>query len=373
MKFSDIPFASAVRVAQRNLLYHDLFVTSWLLQRFCNYRCSYCWSHGRSNVKDYRPLAVYLGTIAEIKRQARQAGFNSFHWSFSGGEPTFNPHYLTILETLSNDTEHCNYQSVHMTSNMSPSFKWFEKYISATANFHRVSITASFHHEHANLEEFVDKLVFLQDHSIQITVNTVMVPELFDSLIKQCEYIVSRNINVTLKPQSNPSAEHVVPGYTPQQLTVLQNNMPQQNFLALGKKLITRPKPKWKKSLDPAKDSPAHANLQVEITDNQNQKWYLDQAERMNAFDFNKFKGWICSSGWRSLIIREPDGSVKRSYSCWDKPLGWIETGFKLFDEPKECITPTCVSSADSKIPKKHPSSSLPLLEFETNDKNTSA
>tara|TARA_B000000609_G_scaffold103621_1_gene79543 strand:+ start:35 stop:328 length:294 start_codon:yes stop_codon:yes gene_type:complete len=72
-------------------------------------------------------------------------------------------------------------------------------------------------------------------------------------------------------------------------------------------------------------------------------------------------QGWICSTGYRSCIIREPDGSIKRSYSCGDIPLGNIETGFKLFDEPKVCITDACVSSADSKIPKRKLSSELPL------------
>jgi len=78
----------------------------------------------------------------------------------------------------------------------------------------------------------------------------------------------------------------------------------------------------------------------------------LDQAERFNAFNFNRFKGWKCNAGYQG-IIREPDGSVKRSYSCQDKPLGNIEIGFTLFKEPANCISETCVSSADSKIPKR--------------------
>ena len=92
--------------------------------------------------------------------------------------------------------------------------------------------------------------------------------------------------------------------------------------------------------------------MQVEFTDSSGKKWYMDQAERFNAFGFNKFKGWLCHSGYQGIIIREPDGSIKRSYSCWDKPLGNIETGFKLFTNPTICMTESCVSSADSKIPK---------------------
>ena len=67
------------------------------------------------------------------------------------------------------------------------------------------------------------------------------------------------------------------------------------------------------------------------------------QAERFNAFNFNNFNGWECSSGYRSIIIREPDGSIKRSYSCVDQPLGNIETGFNYLTDPK-CTTGACVS-----------------------------
>jgi hypothetical protein len=93
--------------------------------------------------------------------------------------------------------------------------------------------------------------------------------------------------------------------------------------------------------------------MQIELKDAAGKKYYMDQAERFNAFNFNNFKGWSCNSGFQGIIIREPDGSVKRSYSCADVPLGNIETGFKLFDGPRPCISNACVSSADSKIPKR--------------------
>ena len=39
--FTKIPFDDIVSVGQRTLLYRDLFTVSWLLGRFCNYKCSY--------------------------------------------------------------------------------------------------------------------------------------------------------------------------------------------------------------------------------------------------------------------------------------------------------------------------------------------
>ena len=374
-KFSDydfktIPFDDLVRVGQRTMLYRDMFTVSWLLGRFCNYRCSYCWPYARSDKKDFRPTELCLKTIDEIKRQARERGFNSFHFSLSGGEPTFHPGYLDILKHLADDVDNTNYTSVHMTSNCSRNLKWFEQYVDTVKHFHRASITASYHREHVNTkekrEQFANKLCFVQEYDVQVTINQVMVPQWFDELYDESLYFHNRGINVTLKPQSDPTASKVVNGYTDDMLEKLHNGMPQRGFTEAKNKFVQRPKPNFKIDEDDTfrketyqQGVPQH--FQVEFKDGENKSWFMDQAERFNAFNFNRFKGWECSSGYRSIIIREPDGSIKRSYSCHDKPLGNIETGFKLFDTPKNCISPTCVSSADSKIPKRAPGTKLPL------------
>ena len=368
--FTKIPYDDLVRVGQRTMLYRDIFTVSWLLGRFCNYRCSYCWPYARSDRKDHRPTELCLATIDEIKRQARERGFNSFHFSLSGGEPTFHPGYLDILQHLADDTPNTNYTSVHMTSNCSRPLKWFEQYVKAVAPFHRASITASYHREHVNTQEkreqFADKLCFVQEHDVQVTINQVMVPEWFDELYEESLYFHNRGINVTLKPQSDPTASTVVKGYTEEMLDKLYNGMPQRGFTEEKNKHVERPKPTFKIDEDRTlqKQTYSHGvpqHFQVEFRDKDNKPYFMDQAERFNAFNFNKFEGWECSSGYRSIIIREPDGSIKRSYSCNDKPLGNIETGFKLFDKPQKCISRSCVSSADSKIPKRAEGTKLPL------------
>lgn len=369
--FTKIPYDDLVRVGQRTMLYKDLFTVSWLLGRFCNYNCSYCWPYARSSRKDHRPTELCLLTIDEIKRQARERGFNSFHFSLSGGEPTFHPGYLDILKYLADDVPNTNYTSVHMTTNMSRNMDWHKTYVKYAAPFHRASITASLHTEHVNtrekMQEFADKLILCQEHDVQVTINQVMVPEWFERDWDNALFFHEQGINVTLKPQSDPTASRVVDGYTPEMLEKLHNGMPQRGYTedkARAAKLVERPTPTFNKRPDPIyweefSDVPQH--FQVEFRDKEHKYWYMDQAERFNAFNFNKFKGWECSSGYRSIIIREPDGSIKRSYSCGDVPLGNIETGFKLFDGPKECISDSCVSSADSKIPKRAPGTLLPL------------
>jgi len=357
--FTKIPLEDIVSVGQRTLLYRDLFTVSWLLGRFCNYKCSYCWPYARSDRKDHRPTVLCLRTVDEIKRQARDNGFNSFHFSLSGGEPTFHPGYLDILKHLAEDVENTNYTSIHMTSNCSRNMKWFETYVDYAKPFHRASITASLHTEHVNtkekMQEFADKLILCQENDVQITINQVMVPEWFERDWENALFFHEQGINVTLKPQSDPTASRVVDGYTEEQLKKLYNGMPQRAYTESKRKWDGRPKPSFEipKGINGTNDASVPWHMQVEFEDKNGKKWYMDQAERFNAFNFNNFKGWNCNAGYQGIIIREPDGSVKRSYSCHDVPLGNIETGFKLFDTPMPCITNSCVSSADSKIPKR--------------------
>jgi organic radical activating enzyme len=364
--FSDIPFENIERVGQMSQLYRDLFSVSWILGRFCNYSCSYCWPYASSKQKDHQPLDQIIKTIDSIKSQAKERGFNSFHFSFSGGEPTLHPNYLEILKYLNDDTSHRNYQSVHMTTNLSAGLGWFKKYTEATKDLHRVSITASYHKEFAEKVSFAEKLIFLQQQDIQTTINMVMVPDRFDILMGEAEYFHSLGLNVTLKPQSNIDATKIVEGYTKEQLDFLQNGLPQMDFTTHRRTEMGRPSTRPKNPIvipEYIKTNQKNVKqiMQVELNDTNGKAWYIDQAERLNAFEFNKFKDWICSSGYRSLIIREPGGVIKRSYSCADKPLGSIADGFKLFSEPQVCKTNSCVSSADSKIPKKKSTSKLPL------------
>ena len=357
--FTKIPFDDLVSVGQRTLLYRDIFTVSWLLGRFCNYKCSYCWPYARSDKKDHRPTQLCLDTIDEIKRQARDNNFNSFHFSFSGGEPTFHPGYNDLLRHLANDIDNTNYTSIHMTSNCSRKLKWFQEYTEIAKAFHRASITASLHTEHVNtpqkMQDFADKLILCQEYDIQITINMVMVPELFDEYYENALFFHKQDINVTLKPMSDPTASHVVDGYTEEMKQKLYNGMPQRAYTESKRTWAERPKPKFEipKDMMYMPDAKVPWHMQVEFRDSKGEPWYMDQAERFNAFNFNKFKGWVCNAGYQGIIIREPDGSVKRSYSCHDVPLGNIETGFQLFNAPAPCITNSCVSSADSKIPKR--------------------
>ena len=320
--FQKIPFDRIVRFGQRTMLERPLFSVSWILGRFCNYNCSYCWPYARSDKPDHYEFEVYTNTVDEIKRQARQNGFTEFHWSFSGGEPTAYKRLLDLVAHLDDGVD-TPYQSIHMTTNLSPGSKWWKTWCANTEVLQRRSITASFHAEFAREQEFGDKCLQLMNDGIFVTINQVMVPEQFEEYYERCQRLAARGINVTLKPQSDPTASFVVDSYTEEMIELMQTGFPQQ-----------------------VREQDLY---QIALYDANDTEYLFDQAERFNAFDFNKFQGWSCNSGYQSVIIRGSE--VKRSYSCKEENLGNL-TCFTLFTESKVCVTETCVSSADSKIPK---------------------
>ena len=321
--FQNIPWDNITHFGQKTLLKSHLFTVSWILARFCNYNCSYCWPYARSSTPDHQDLELYLNTLDSIKAQARANNFTDFHFSFSGGEPTAYKHFDKVIEHYANDSA-AKYQSIHMTTNLSPGSKWWAGWLDATSSLQRRSITASYHAEFAKEQEFGDKCLQLMNGGVYVTINQVMVPEMFDELYKRLERFATRGINVTLKPQSDPSASHVVYGYTKEQIHRMQTGFPQR----VGEQQLA----------------------QIALYDADGKEYELDQAERFNAFGFNKFQGWTCNAGYQGIVIRENE--VKRSYSCHDEPLGTLDGGFELFKAPRKCITPSCVSSADSKLPK---------------------
>jgi hypothetical protein len=313
---SSIPFNNIVKFGQQTMLDRPLFNVSWILGRFCNYRCSYCWPYARADVLDHQTLETYKRIVNEIKRQARLNGFNEFHWSFSGGEPTAYKQLPELVKHL--DEVESPYQSIHMTTNLSPGSKWWNSWCANTALLQRRSITASFHDEFAKEQEFGDKCLQLMYELVHVTVNQVMVPDKFYNTLERCERLRARGINVTLKPQSNDSATAIVDGYTPDMIKIMQDDFKQQE------------------------------GYQIRLTDG-NQNYFIDQAERFNALGFNQFANWTCNSGYQSVIIKGTE--VKRAYSCKEESLGTIDN-FILFSTPRPCVTDRCVSSADSKIPK---------------------
>jgi hypothetical protein len=133
-----------------------------------------------------------------------------------------------------------------------------KQYVEAVKPFHRASITASLHTEHLStpekMQDFADKLIFCQEHDVQVTINMVMVPEWFEKDWDNALFFHEQGINVTLKPQSDPTASRVVDGYTDDNLKRLHNGMPQRAYTESKRKWADRPKARFEIPVNTAGD-----------------------------------------------------------------------------------------------------------------------
>ena len=337
----DIPFSDIESSGIRYLFHTDLFLCTWQLGIFCNYSCSYCWPDAHSSKPDYKSLALLTQTLDNIKNYARQKGFNSFRFSFVGGEPALQKNFLELIHHYSKDTKNCNYQDIHVTTNLSRNMKWLQMFTEAIRPLDDYVISASFHKEFTNREEFADKVSFLQEQGVFCIINIVMVPEKFYELLEDAQYFYDLSINVQLQTQTDFKSNPVT-GYTQKMLTELQTAFPYIKETQEKKTISTQPK----RALN------VKNRHLMELNDSKGGIWHLDNPNRLNALNFNRYEGWECSAGYRSLVING-NGEIKRGHACYDKPLGHIKTNFTMPSEIAPCISPICTCTSDSKLPKR--------------------
>ena len=188
-----------------------------------------------------------------------------------------------------------------------------------------MSITASFHPEFTDRDTFLKKLYFLKKNGIYLQVNIVMLQKYFDLMWDYAQFFYDNNISVQAKIEVEyKNGTMIEKKYTQAQLDKIKNGFP--------------------RSLE--------SEYTFEMVDQNDVIHRVDNVERILGLGFTRFKNWYCEAGYRSIVIHEPSGLIKRHYLCHDEPLGHIEKGFKLYDKPKKCITNICGSSADCKIPK---------------------
>lgn len=324
--YTDIPWNDIVRLEQNK---KDIpFSIAWVLGRFCNYACSYCYDFAHSDKVDHQPLEVYQRVLTDVKTQARANGFNTFFCNFSGGEPSAYKDFLKLAEFYSADAD-SDYNDIAMTTNLSPGLKWWQRYLEVTApSGKRRFLAASFHHEFADMNEFTEKCVMLKEAGVRVVINQVMEASSFYEALTRCETWRDLGLSITVKPQKCKSGNELLYGtYTPEMIEILKRGFPladreDNTLMHQGVKLFD-------------KDGGIH---------------YIDQSERLNSLDKNRFKGWMCEAGFRSVVIR--GNLVLRAHSCSDAPLGSISDGFQLYNKPKPCVSKVCITSTDSKLTK---------------------
>ncbi len=135
---------------------------SWDLHWKCNYRCPYCWWHGRWAKLGRRN--VYPGTPEVIKIWKKiYKRYGEVHIEIAGGEPSIYPGFSRMLAQL------LQYHTVNIMTNLSGDWAKVLKGIPAHLS-HRLKIGATFHPLFGNIDVFLNKCIAIKKRKMSLGV-----------------------------------------------------------------------------------------------------------------------------------------------------------------------------------------------------------
>lgn len=342
----NIPIESIKRISAKRYIEQDLMTIQWILGRFCNYSCSYCWPSSHSKKYDFRAVEEMMLVIDSVKKQARSAGINSFSLVLAGGEPTIHPDFFKFIQHFSSDKLD-QYTHLSLVTNLSRHMKWWKEFCELAGMFSFINLSASWHKEFAKKDEFIEKVLFIDQHSkILPIVNIVMVPDFWGEQYNTALEFFNAGLNVNIKPMTiKGNGTTRMADYSNDQLKFLQTA-----------DLYYRNR---KKDYPPPKNG-RHAKGAIELEDFDGNLYSLNSASKLMPMGLTDYRGWSCSAGKNLIKIIEPGGIVRRGNDCKDQILGTIESGFEIYKENKPCITPVCSCFTDLALPKHRAHKSNP-------------
>tara|TARA_Y100001937_G_scaffold50437_1_gene70108 strand:+ start:914 stop:1933 length:1020 start_codon:yes stop_codon:yes gene_type:complete len=302
---------------------------AWIINRYCNYACSYCWPTSHTNKKDFLTEDQYLVAVDKIISEFYKNNFKIINWGMMGGEVTFNPHYLTILDEIQSYVTEEKIMATNLVTNLSHLPKWWEKFIKSTEKFKKVKVNGSLHIEYVNnddkLNAFREKLFLLNSNNVEAVANFVMLPGKMDYSKKLIDFFNKKNIFVLIK--GCRANNKFVEGYTEEELKFLNASSNYQITNRSNQKIIG------------VKEF------------NGTQHWFTSVEELISKNGMS-YKDFYCTAGMQGIVITET-GEVLRGRSCNSQKLGNIKTGFSLFNEVKKCGEKSnCHCAGDVKMPK---------------------
>ena len=302
---------------------------AWVLNRYCNYACSYCWPHAHTNKKDFLTEDQYLIAVDKIISEFYKNNFKIINWGMMGGEVTFNPHYLTILDEIQSYVTEENRMATNLVSNLSHLPKWWEKFIKSTEKFSKVKVNGSLHLEYVDndnkLDMFREKLSLLNSNNIEAVANFVMLPGRMDYSKKLIDFFNKKNIFVLIK--GCRANNEFVEGYTNEELKFLTSSSGYQNTSRSNQKVMNA--------------------IEFDGTEH----WFTS-VEELISDNGMSYEGFYCTAGMQGIVIFE-NGDVVRGRVCKSQKLGNIKTGFSLYNEVQKCISKKkCHCAGDVKMPK---------------------
>ena len=294
-----------------------------MLHDKCSYRCSYCPPTNHDGDDSWLKIDQVIKTCETIKQKVYQRNPNlKMQILFNGGEPTLWKDFSNLIGYLDQEN-----WSLHMVTNLSRSLLWWKN-----LNIRWDYLSASFHSEYANVNEFIEKCQYLQDYANVLNIRVMIPPDqkLFDLTTSILDRFRSEVPLATIQciPILFEFGGTTIPlsPYTPAQLE------------------------KINKLLD-FKGKPNKNNTKM-VTWDDNTTVYIDSNKIVNQ-GLNKFKNWSCDAGIDGIFINS-QGTIFRGSCMEGGELGnIIKNDFDLPNESIICGADTCVCVTDVLYSKK--------------------
>ena len=336
--FSKIDFDKVVETRNIDLFHNNVFQIHWIPGRYCNYNCSYCWPDSHSLKRDeYRDESFFMKAIENVVNVGKQRGFKNNRLTLAGGEPTVHPHFLAIVEKYGSLREVNSVSNLIIVTNLSRSYAWFKKFVDVCSNLNSVSVVASWHREFANIDEFAEKSLFLQENNINVDINVTFAVHHFQKYYEESLYLQNKGLTVKALPQRFTNNRE----YTEEELNILKTEF---KYSSDRKPKLINPYPETYISTDKINKD----RFTMELVNEDGSKQYVDYAERYPSLGFKNFNNWSCYSGFQNLCIDEFGDLRRGKAGCSDIVIGNIFTGPYGYDSPEPCPMELCDAATDS-------------------------
>jgi len=120
---------------------------NWDMGRRCNYICSYCFLHNRQpdDFPDTKDLHAVVDNMVDLD--------NNIALTMTGGEPTFHPGYMDIVEHL---IKHKSaFSIINTQTNLGMPYKFFQEFARRFEGERKLRLSMSYHIEFAKVEDAI--------------------------------------------------------------------------------------------------------------------------------------------------------------------------------------------------------------------------
>ncbi len=342
-----------------NLLSGKVFQITWDLGRRCNYDCSYCPVTRHDNFSPHASLdelknsVNFVYSYIDLYMQYRKEDRASI--SFTGGEPTVNPNFISFVQYLREEYE-SKYagrwqNALTLTTNGAMSKKMAQAVIDNLSH-----VTVSYHAEsNQKLKDQVkDRILQFRQAEIdnpaafRINVNVMFHAEYFDECVKLCEFLDEHEVKyvprvIGEEPDSKPTFAHK---YSDEQLEFMRNywnnNTKKLNKEKEVSKVLSAAGEKTSetKKLGMTIGRPCCGMRNMCLSNTKTNESITSQ-----FVNKRNFKGWSCSVNWFFLHIEQQTDQVFHHQTCQARfdgtrgPIGKLSEGDKILEDLENKLT----------------------------------